>query len=585
MLNALMIADSSSSEDSKEKSDDSDDEAMLSRKLQRILAKKKKFGSKRFFKKDKKKEPTCYECNQPGHYKSKYPKLKKKDQAERSDKKKEKEKKFRKFKKKAMAATWDNEEATSSESSSSEFEEEEKANLALMAGLEQKPIFLFEDTLSNLVFNSLVFFLLFVPLLFSGEECDHELFLDELHVPSSSQVVQQEEEPVAEDRMEEPETQVRSEAPVQIQEQEDQFHLSSSILEQDAPEETINEVLRNIRGKGVAYDDVPVATEFEEREHHSSPSQFETRPRSQGDNSNSFNSIMDLLSKQQENLSVLQLQVEFIDAKFDVEEKEPESQAEQQQPVKDQSQQAEQQPKEQKDQEPEPQELSIVVFQQKSEQQEILENPPLAAAVEVEQKKKEPQQESRPKRSLEDVSKPKVKTFKRKVKRRLIKDGEPVFPSPFRPTPPIPTPSVELPPEPKKPTPSHPQPTAPSSPTSSSTQIPPPSASSDPPPLASIPGNPFHQDIKFEIYPMKYQFKPSKAHIHVLHTQPPHYFSSLPTASKSGKSLLHLAEILPSIQLSSSRGPNGTGVYGFPTLQCIRGPGWFFLWALDPVEV
>ncbi|MQL91049.1 hypothetical protein Taro_023656 [Colocasia esculenta] len=119
------------------KSDDNDDEATLSRNLQRIIAKKKKFGSKRFFKKEKKKEPTCYECNQPEHYKSECPKLKKKDQVERSEKKKGKEKKFRRYKKKAMAATWDNEEATSLDSSSSESEEEEKANLALMAGLDQ----------------------------------------------------------------------------------------------------------------------------------------------------------------------------------------------------------------------------------------------------------------------------------------------------------------------------------------------------------------------------------------------------------------------------------------------------------------
>ncbi|MQL97441.1 hypothetical protein Taro_030137 [Colocasia esculenta] len=137
MPNALKVADSSSSEDLKEKSDDSDDEAMLSRKLQIILAKKKKFGSKRFFRKDKKKGPTYYECNQPKHYKSECPKLKKKDQAERSEKKKGKEKKFKKYKKKAMAAAWDNEEATCSDSSSSESEKEEKANLALMAGLDQ----------------------------------------------------------------------------------------------------------------------------------------------------------------------------------------------------------------------------------------------------------------------------------------------------------------------------------------------------------------------------------------------------------------------------------------------------------------
>ncbi|MQL75960.1 hypothetical protein Taro_008349 [Colocasia esculenta] len=137
--NALKIADSSSSEDSKEKSDDIDDEAMLSRKLQRILAKKNKFGSRKFFKKDKKKEPACYECNQPGHYKSECPRLKKKDQAEKSEMKKGKEKRFKKFKKKAMEATWDNEDASSSDSSSSESGEEEKANLALMAGLEQHP--------------------------------------------------------------------------------------------------------------------------------------------------------------------------------------------------------------------------------------------------------------------------------------------------------------------------------------------------------------------------------------------------------------------------------------------------------------
>ncbi|MQL99162.1 hypothetical protein Taro_031878 [Colocasia esculenta] len=29
---------------------------------------------------------------------------------------------------------------------------------------------------------------------------------------------------------------------------------------------------------------------------------------------------------------------------------------------------------------------------------------------------------------------------------------------------------------------------------------------------------------------------------------------------------------------------SGTVVYGFPTLRCIRGLGWFCLWALDLVE-
>ncbi|MQL76160.1 hypothetical protein Taro_008554 [Colocasia esculenta] len=57
--------------------------------------------------------------------------------AEKYEKKKGKERKFRKYKKKALAATWDNEEATSSDSSSLESDEEEKTNLALMAGLDQ----------------------------------------------------------------------------------------------------------------------------------------------------------------------------------------------------------------------------------------------------------------------------------------------------------------------------------------------------------------------------------------------------------------------------------------------------------------
>ncbi|MQM07485.1 hypothetical protein Taro_040325 [Colocasia esculenta] len=127
--------------DLKKKSKDSDDEAMLSRKLQRILA-KKKFGSKRYFKRDKKKEAICYECNQLGQFKSECPKLKKKDLVEKYEKKKGIEKKFRKYKMKAMAAAWDNEEATCSDSSSSESEEEEQVNLALMAGLDQVASFL-----------------------------------------------------------------------------------------------------------------------------------------------------------------------------------------------------------------------------------------------------------------------------------------------------------------------------------------------------------------------------------------------------------------------------------------------------------
>ncbi|MQL72022.1 hypothetical protein Taro_004354 [Colocasia esculenta] len=112
----------------KEKTEDSDDEAMLSRKLQRILAKKKKFVSKSYFKKEKKKEPICYECKQLGHFKIKCLKLKRKDQADKHEKKKEKVKKYKGYKKKAMAATWDNEEATSLDGSSSELEEQAMAS-------------------------------------------------------------------------------------------------------------------------------------------------------------------------------------------------------------------------------------------------------------------------------------------------------------------------------------------------------------------------------------------------------------------------------------------------------------------------
>ncbi|MQL95725.1 hypothetical protein Taro_028391 [Colocasia esculenta] len=104
---------------------------------------------------------------------------------------------------------------------------------------------------------------------------------------------------------------------LEVDQSSEPIHVSSSLPVPDAPEETINEVLRDIRGKGITSDDIPEATFFEEREHHFSPSQFETRPRSQGESSNSLNAILDLLSKQQETLSVLQMQVEFIDVKFD----------------------------------------------------------------------------------------------------------------------------------------------------------------------------------------------------------------------------------------------------------------------------
>ncbi|MQM20525.1 hypothetical protein Taro_053546, partial [Colocasia esculenta] len=135
MCNRFTNSSSSSSEDSKDKVEDSDDEAMLFRRLQRILA-KKKYGSKRYFKKDQKsKEPICYKCNQPGHFKTECPKFKRKDQNDKHEKKEEKVKKYKGNKKKAMAATWDNEEVTSSCSSSSD--SEEQVDLSLMVGLDQ----------------------------------------------------------------------------------------------------------------------------------------------------------------------------------------------------------------------------------------------------------------------------------------------------------------------------------------------------------------------------------------------------------------------------------------------------------------
>ncbi|MQM22450.1 hypothetical protein Taro_055502, partial [Colocasia esculenta] len=150
----------------------------------------------------------------------------------------------------------------------------------------------------------------------------------------------------------------------------------------------------------------------------------------------------------------------------------------------------------QQDQEPEPQavpsQLAIVVFQQKVEQQQesVLEEPPaVATAVEKIQQKQEPQQESRPKSPLESVEddRSKVKTFKRKVRRKLLKNGEPVFPSQTRPTPSIPTPTAEPPPKTQMPATSQPQLTASSASTPSTTKLPPLSTSIDPLPPTSIP--------------------------------------------------------------------------------------------------
>ncbi|GAV69822.1 UBN2 domain-containing protein, partial [Cephalotus follicularis] len=112
---------SSTIEDSGDDDDDDDNEelALIARKLKKILASKRKFGGKPNKKLHQKgklskiEEIICFECNKPGHYKSDYPRLKKKE--------------FMK-KKKAMVATWDD----SDESSMDEDTCQDVAQLALM---------------------------------------------------------------------------------------------------------------------------------------------------------------------------------------------------------------------------------------------------------------------------------------------------------------------------------------------------------------------------------------------------------------------------------------------------------------------
>ncbi|MQL68012.1 hypothetical protein Taro_000286 [Colocasia esculenta] len=109
---------------------------------------------------------------------------------------------------------------------------------------------------------------------------------------------------------------VREEATVVEQEE---VHATDPSLEQDIPDDTINQVLRDLRGKGVAQeDDIPNSTVVEPEEYpHVSPPHVETRPRSQGEISRNINGLMDLIMKQQEMLSVLQMHIQQIDIKFD----------------------------------------------------------------------------------------------------------------------------------------------------------------------------------------------------------------------------------------------------------------------------
>ncbi|MQL86511.1 hypothetical protein Taro_019044 [Colocasia esculenta] len=178
--------------------------------------------------------------------------------------------------------------------------------------------------------------------------------------------------------------------------------------------------------------------------------------------------------------------------------KEPETQPNQQNSE-------EQPPEEQKDLEPEAQ-LALVEFEPAVEhqQQSVLEDQSVAVgAAEASQPKQVSQMESMAKRPLEST--PNLQTFKRKVKRRLVKHGDPIFPPPpSRPTHPTPAPSVKPPPKPTRSAPARSQPSAPTTPT---TETPSQSTSSDPPPLAAIPMDPFYQDIKFSIYPTNRMFQ------------------------------------------------------------------------------
>ncbi|GAV56636.1 zf-CCHC domain-containing protein, partial [Cephalotus follicularis] len=82
-------------------------------------------------------EPTCYECNKPGHFKNKCPNLKKKELF------KKKNEYFKK--KKAMVATWSDSDLSSSEEES----DEEVAHIAYMA-IEDE-----EENEVNFTFNEL----------------------------------------------------------------------------------------------------------------------------------------------------------------------------------------------------------------------------------------------------------------------------------------------------------------------------------------------------------------------------------------------------------------------------------------------
>ena len=114
-------------ESSSSSSSEEDELSLISRRVKQLWKhRQKKFRNTRSsnesssgHKKTRNKEVVCFECKEPGHYKSDCPKLQKEKP----------KKKFTKEKKKSLMATWDDSESSEEESES----EDEHANIALMA--------------------------------------------------------------------------------------------------------------------------------------------------------------------------------------------------------------------------------------------------------------------------------------------------------------------------------------------------------------------------------------------------------------------------------------------------------------------
>ncbi|MQM14999.1 hypothetical protein Taro_047932 [Colocasia esculenta] len=328
----------------------------------------------------------------------------------------------------------------------------------------------------------------------SVPECEHEIYPDE---PKVSLLIQ--DLPGSSVQIEAPSIRVNPEAPVQLPE---------PIEEQ------------------VAHQDIPPAVQIEEVQIPASsysPSQFETRPSLADEQEEEAATAQDPQHQDQTQEKFLEDQV--LEQTI---EKDQEIQADQQ-PSSDEHQQQQQQVEQTIEQQAQ---LAIVVSDPSDVQQQVQEseNQPEEVATTVE----DPMQKSAAKRPLEPSQY--CQTFKINVKRRLVKDGvpvKPVLPSPssraISPTatpPPEPTsstPSVILssvvdsaatssettlaPPAPQ-PAPAIPTPAAPisepqSSALSSSTPLSPHSSLDLLPVITPV--DPFNEDVKFSIYPLKYQ--------------------------------------------------------------------------------